>query len=141
MTQNPLCSHHHSPSERVMQDTTGNSGPKTAVAESDRPMGLRAMKRQRLRSDLIQAALTLFGEDSFDDITIEDIVAAAGVSRRTFFRYFSCKEDVVFDWMREQGEYMLGVLKERPPKESPLQSVMHMILKLADYHDADPKRA
>lgn len=99
------------------------------------------MKRQRVRNDLIQTSLKLFGKHGFDLTTVDDIVAAAGVSRRTFFRYFNSKEDVVFEWMREQGEYMLAVLMARPPKEPPIESITSMFLKLADYHDANPKRS
>ncbi|MET0984334.1 MAG: TetR family transcriptional regulator [Steroidobacteraceae bacterium] len=121
-----------------------NRNVSSAPAVTDaaaQPAGLRAMKRQRLRTDLIQASLKLFGKHGFDVTTVDDIVAAAGVSRRTFFRYFTSKEDVVFDWMREQGEYMLQALMERPAKESPFESITHMFLALADYHDANPKRA
>ena len=116
------------------------SGPEIANA-ADQPAGLRALKRQRLRTDLIQASLKLFGKHGFDVTTVDDIVAAAGVSSRTFFRYFNSKEDVAFDWMREQGEYMLRALMERPPKEPPIESITHVFLQLADYHDANPKRA
>src|SRR5690606_25347910 len=51
---------------------------------AERPAGLRAMKRQRVRNDLIQTSLKLFGKHGFDLTTVDDIVAAAGVSRRTF---------------------------------------------------------
>lgn len=117
------------------------SEPAGGTTTSEQPVGLRALKRQRLRSDLIQASLQLFGEHGFDATTVDDIVAAAGVSRRTFFRYFNSKEDVVFDWMREQGEYMLQVLTARPAKESAFASIAFTFLKLADYHDANPKRS
>ena len=119
-----------------------NGVPSRDLTEaSGQPTGLRAMKRQRLRTDLIQTSLKLFGKHGFDVTTVDDIVAAAGVSRRTFFRYFNSKEDVVFDWMREQGEHMLSVLTQRPAKEPPFESITYMFLKLADYHDANPKRA
>lgn len=125
-----------------MDMTRITKGTRTLTeGNGERPTGLRALKRQRVRADLIQAALQLFGAKGFDATTIEDVVAAAGVSRRTFFRYFGSKEDVAFDWMREQGEYMLAVLMERPTKEDPFKSITHIFLKLAEYHDANPKRA
>jgi AcrR family transcriptional regulator len=49
-----------------------------------------------LRDRLASAALELFERDGFDAATIDDIAAAVGVSRRTFFRYFQAKEDAVF---------------------------------------------
>ncbi|MEV4334631.1 TetR family transcriptional regulator [Streptomyces sp. NPDC049597] len=49
-----------------------------------------------MRDALIAAAFELFLERGFEQTTIDDIVALAGVGRRSFFRYFPSKEDVVF---------------------------------------------
>lgn len=49
-----------------------------------------------MRDVLIEAAFRLFLERGFEQTTIDDIVALAGVGRRSFFRYFPSKEDVVF---------------------------------------------
>lgn len=58
--------------------------------------GRRALKKLQTREALSQAALQLFQRRGFDAVTIDDITADAGVSRRTFFRYFSSKEAVFF---------------------------------------------
>ncbi|MET7656518.1 MULTISPECIES: TetR family transcriptional regulator [unclassified Streptomyces] len=49
-----------------------------------------------MRDALVAAAFRLFLERGYEQTTIDDIVALAGVGRRSFFRYFPSKEDVVF---------------------------------------------
>ena len=51
--------------------------------------------RAEVRRDLVTAAAELFRSKSYDDTTVDDIAAGAGVGRRTFFRYFRSKEDAI----------------------------------------------
>ncbi|MCY9783536.1 TetR family transcriptional regulator [Nocardiopsis sp. EMB25] len=55
----------------------------------------RADKRARTRAAIQEAALDLFARHGYDQVTVERVAAAAGVSHTTFFRYFPTKEDVV----------------------------------------------
>jgi len=57
--------------------------------------GRSAEGRAEVRRDLVDAAVTLFTEQGYDETTIDDIATAAGVGRRTFFRYFRSKEDAI----------------------------------------------
>lgn len=51
--------------------------------------------RAEVRRELVAAAARLFTERGYDETTVDDIAAAAGVGRRTFFRYFRGKEDAL----------------------------------------------
>lgn len=62
-------------------------------------------RRLTTRGELEHVAFELFGTYGFDGTTVDDIATAAGISRRTFFRYFPSKNDVVwgdFDGMLER---------------------------------------
>ncbi|GFJ86453.1 TetR family transcriptional regulator [Phytohabitans rumicis] len=52
--------------------------------------------KPRVREDLTAAAIALFLKRGYDETTVDEIAEAAGVARRTFFRYFRTKEDAVF---------------------------------------------
>jgi AcrR family transcriptional regulator len=77
----------------------------------------------------------------FETTTVDEIVAAAGVSRRTFFRYFASKEDVVVQLLAGLGEMMNAELTARPIDEPPATALrLSMAAALADCagrpHDA-----
>lgn len=66
------------------------------MSDLQKPARGGAGERPAMREALVDAAFRLFGERGFEQTTVDDIVALAGVGRRSFFRYFPSKEDVVF---------------------------------------------
>jgi len=76
-------------------------------------------KRRLVADELRDAALMLLATRGFDTVTVDGIVAAAGMSRRTFFRYYASKEDVVVRFLADMGAIVLAVLAERPLTEAP----------------------
>lgn len=106
-----------------------------------RARGGRIQRRDRVRRELIDIALDLFSRKGYDDTTVSDIMESAGLSPRTFFRYFASKDDLVFAFMDQQGEFVLPQLAARPASESPLEAMEQCFLLLADTLDANRKRA
>jgi AcrR family transcriptional regulator len=64
------------------------------TAQGEAPGG--ETRKPSMREELVSAAFDLFTESGYDATTIDDIVRRAGVGRRSFFRYFPTKEEVVF---------------------------------------------
>ncbi|MEV5516061.1 TetR family transcriptional regulator [Streptomyces flaveolus] len=102
--------------------------------------GLRMKTRQAVTEALADTALELFDSMGFDQVTVADIVAAAGISQRSFFRYFSSKEDVVFGnripTAEEVREELLGHLEGNPAWDA----LRDTFRTAADQMDADPGR-
>jgi AcrR family transcriptional regulator len=100
--------------------TTEHDAPGTAE-----PASLRQRKRARTRAALIAAALELFERQGYEATTIDEIAAAADVSPRTFFRYFSTKEEVALG--DDVGPEILGLLAARPAAEPMLESARRVV--------------
>jgi AcrR family transcriptional regulator len=100
------------------------------------PVAIFQSKRRALRVELSEAALPLVIERGFEATTMEDLATAAGVSRRTFFRYFSSKDDVVFAFLDQWAARLAADIIARPADEDPVVAVQQSFRKLtAAYRD------
>ncbi|WWP84098.1 TetR family transcriptional regulator [Bradyrhizobium sp. 26S5] len=100
---------------------------------------MRARKRRETRERLTRAAMALFLERGFEATTLDDIVAAADISRRTFFHYFASKEDVVFAWQEDGSTALIAAVAARPATESMLQAAENAIAEMV--RQLDPREA
>ncbi|WP_035611428.1 TetR/AcrR family transcriptional regulator [Haloferula sp. BvORR071] len=87
-------------------------------ASSDR----RSRKRQATRQAISDAATRLFIERGFDQVTVDEIAAAADVGRMTVFNHFVRKEDMFFDRDEEGREILREALQQRDPGVAPLEA-------------------
>ena len=95
---------------------------------------LRERNHERTRAEIAEHALALFAVHGFDDVTVDDIAAAAGISRRTFFRYFDTKEDALLPGDASRLRRLEEALRARPPAEGAFDAVRGAVLELAqDY--------
>jgi AcrR family transcriptional regulator len=88
------------------------------VADSEAPLpDLRALTRETVRAQIAETAWSVFAERGFDDVTVNEVAEATGISRASFFRYFSSKEEAVFVALEAMGAEIATALEERPPRE------------------------
>ena len=78
---------------------------------------LRDRAREAVRDEVLIRAWLLFAEQGFTATTVEQIAEAAGMSRRTFFRYFNGKHELVAAALRSSGDQVAAALQARPATE------------------------
>jgi AcrR family transcriptional regulator len=101
--------------------------------------GLRERKKQQTRRAIYEAAMKLFAERGFEATTIADIAAAADISPRTFFSYFSSKEEAVFPSFDAALEAFDRALRERPPGTTALDALRDFIQRAAGEYMNSPE--
>jgi len=98
--------------------------------------GLRERKKAQTRRALTAAAIRLSIErGSPDRVTVEEISDAADVSPRTFFNYFSSKEDAILGVDPEGRSTMRSELELRPAEETPVEALRAALLATAESID------
>lgn len=85
---------------------------------------LREIGRDAVRARITEIALDLFAEHGFDQVTVDQIATAAGMSGRTFHRYFPAKEDVVVGEPEQWGEFVRDAFAARPADEPVWDSLL-----------------
>jgi TetR/AcrR family transcriptional regulator, regulator of mycofactocin system len=100
---------------------------------------LQTRKQEVVRSAIWDAAVDLFAATSFEETTIEEIARAAGVSTRTFFRYFASKADLMGQGMVRYRELLTEAVRGAPATFSPLEVVRHTVQQVAAQASAQPR--
>ncbi len=103
---------------------------------------LREISREAVRGRITEVALDLFAEHGFDQVTVEQIAAAAGMSARNFHRYFPAKEDVVIGEPAPWGEFVRDVFAGRPDDEpvwDSLRASFEALIDLAPHKGGDER--
>ena len=87
------------------------------------PPDRRSRKRVATQEGISIAATRLFLERGFDNVTVDEIAAAADVGRMTVFNHFPRKEDMFFDRDEAGREMLREALRQRDPRASPIETL------------------
>jgi AcrR family transcriptional regulator len=104
------------------------------------PEGLRERTRRAVRVELMVTAVELFTSQGYAETTVGEIAAAAGMSERSFFRYFATKEDVVLGGFELVGQALADRLAQLPPDLPAWPALRAAFDGVADRYDNDPER-
>lgn len=96
----------------------------------DQPPGRREQHKRETRAALQAAADRLFGERGYQATTVRDIAEAAGVTERTFFRYFAAKEELALPAALGWLQSLADAVRTRPDDEDAVTAVKAVVLAL-----------
>lgn len=83
-------------------------------------------------------ALEMFSERGYDQVTIEDLANAAGISRRTFFRYFPSKADALMGDFDEEVEHLREALQSSDPCLPLMEAIRYAVVSTRSCATIDP---
>lgn len=106
------------------------ASPKPTLAER---------RRLQTRDEISNVAITLFTTAGFEETSMDDVAEAAGVSRRTVYRHFSTKADLVFEHPHRWLERFRSVMDSDPAEESARERCFRGIREVAEIIAADPE--
>ena len=83
------------------------------------------------------AAIELFGEIGYEQTTVAAIAERAGLTARTFFRYFADKREVLFNGSERLQQTMVDALAKAPAGASAMDAIAAALTKAGDFFDDD----
>src|SRR5436305_13453643 len=117
--------------------------PNTSVDDSGEietgKVTLKARKQEFVRDAIWAAAIDLFAEKGFEETTVDEIVDAAGTSRRTFFRHFESKRDLIAQPIVSYGASLTQAIESCPAEPSPAKLFRHVVLEVAQRTVSDSR--
>ncbi|MFF3763274.1 TetR family transcriptional regulator [Streptomyces sp. NPDC001922] len=127
-------------SQPVKSARTLRSSEKGASEGAPESAGSRraAAQRLKMRRELASAAMELFATKGYEATTVDEIAAAAGVARRTFFRHFRSKEEAIFPDHDDTLVRAEAVLDAAPAHEHPLDTVCRGIKEVMRMYASSP---
>ncbi len=113
------------------------SRPDRPAGTTNRPPGTRGRPPGTSARELELISLRLFTEVSFEETTVEQIALAAGVSRRTFFRYFESKADVLWHAFDGEVRALRAAFAAVPPGVPAMEAIRQVVIGANRYRAED----
>jgi AcrR family transcriptional regulator len=102
---------------------------------------LRSRKQELVRNAILDAAIALFEKKGFDQTDVAEIAEAAGISKRSFFRYFATKDDLLARSVMEYGAALVGSIRSAPRGSTDLEVIHQTLLAGVRYNEQPEARA
>ena len=120
-----------------MQKCKGRNVAKSPADRSSKGEGVRQRKQRETRQRIAATGLRLFLTDGYETTTLDAIAKAAGISRRTFFSYFTSKDDILLQWQSGAWDAICEEVAEVSATQAPIDAVISVFLRYAERHQSD----
>ncbi len=101
---------------------------KNSEHDSKASVGLRERKRRETKKRITEKGIDLFLQKGFDNTTLDEIAVAAGISRRTFFYYFTSKDEILLSLQSGIGEMLADAVRTSPASLLPIEVVRDAVV-------------
>ena len=119
----------------AVRDQSDDTAPARRVGHQ-----VKLHRRELMAAEFERIALDLFVERGYASVSVEDIADAAGVSSRTFYRYFAAKEDVLALYPQRLSDFVREALSHEPPDRPIFDAFSSVLVKLVVSMDLDELR-
>lgn len=94
--------------------------------------GLRELKKRETKKRITERGIALFLKQGIDQTTLDEIAAAAGISRRTFFYYFKSKDEILLSMLSGMGEMLTNAVRKAPDQSTPMIAARDAVLSVCN---------
>jgi len=100
---------------------------------------LKSRKQEFVQDSIFEAAIDLFVRKGFQETSVEDVAMAAGVSRRSFFRYFTTKDHLLGHNIVKHGNVLVAAVAACPAESSAFEVVRDAALVAIEFAMSNPR--
>jgi AcrR family transcriptional regulator len=108
------------------------------MTNDSRPTSTRGRRPEIDPEQISAIAVELFAENGYDAVTVEQVATKAGISRRSLYRYFPDKYDLLLADTRRRQREVVEEFRRRPPGEPTFVSICEAFIKASKLENAEP---